>query len=70
MECVNAVCEGLALTLFVLDKAEEYDLGRWDEWSGPVPEWYSESLIEVIQVSFVCPTSVPTAISTTKEGSA
>ena len=28
---------------------ECYDLSRWDEWSGPVPEWYAESMTAVIQ---------------------
>ena len=29
--------------------ALEFDASRWDDWRGPVPEWYAESLIAVIQ---------------------
>jgi hypothetical protein len=29
--------------------ALEFDASRWDDWRGPVPEWYAESLLAVIQ---------------------
>lgn len=34
-----------------LDEIEEleFNAARWDEWRGPVPEWYAESLVAVLQ---------------------